>query len=110
MDWVNGHAKLKTRESTVATAQNFLRDWWRRRVDQRQPTADWATHIYLEHNEEANLLATKGERRGATMNRLTQPMSCCLRSAVSVGFGMAVAMMESAGQVFTKTLRWVPIF
>ena len=28
VDWVNGHAKLKTRESTVATTQNLLREWW----------------------------------------------------------------------------------
>ena len=27
VDWVNG-AKLKTMESTVATTQNLLREWW----------------------------------------------------------------------------------
>ena len=28
VDWINGHAKLKTRECTMAKTQNLLRDWW----------------------------------------------------------------------------------
>ena len=33
VDWVSVHVKLKTWESTVATAQNLLQEWWRRGVD-----------------------------------------------------------------------------
>ena len=53
---------LRTRESTVATTQNLLRDWWGRGVDLRQGTADWATHIFPEHNEEADLWAAKATK------------------------------------------------
>ena len=44
----------------MATTQNLLREWWRRGVDLRQRIADWATHIFREHNEEADLWAAKG--------------------------------------------------
>ena len=54
MDRVNGHAKLETRGSTVATTQRG------RGVDLRQRIADWATHIFREHNKEADLRAAKG--------------------------------------------------
>ena len=30
VDWVNSHAQLKTKESTVAIFQNLLREWWGR--------------------------------------------------------------------------------
>ena len=32
VDWINGHAKLKTRECTVPMTQNLLREWWGRGV------------------------------------------------------------------------------
>ena len=35
VDWVNGRAKLKSPESTIAAAQNLLRKRWGRGVDQR---------------------------------------------------------------------------
>ena len=60
VDWVIGHARLKTRESTVATTQNLLREWWGRGVDLRQRIADWATHIFRKHNKEADLCAAAG--------------------------------------------------
>ena len=56
VDWVNGHAKMKTN----ATAQNFLWEWWGRGVDPRRRVADWAVHIFREHHKEADFWAWKG--------------------------------------------------
>ena len=44
VEWVNGHAMMKTRESTVATAQNLLRERWGRGVDLRRRVADLAVN------------------------------------------------------------------
>ena len=60
VDWINGRAKLKTRECTVEKTQNFLRDWWGPGVHQRQRTTEWATHIFREHNMEVDVWAEKG--------------------------------------------------
>ena len=54
--WVNGHAQLKSKESTTASVQNLLRDWGRA-VDPRQRVADWAIHTCREHHKEADSLA-----------------------------------------------------
>ena len=62
VDWINGHAKLKTRESTVANTQNLLRDWRGRGVHLRPRTAEWATLIFREHNIEADVWAEKGAK------------------------------------------------
>ena len=35
VDWVNGHAKLKSPGGTIATVQNLLWEWWSRGVDLR---------------------------------------------------------------------------
>ena len=60
VDWVNVHAKLITKESTIASVQNVLRDWWGRGVDLRQRVADWVSHIFREHNKEADSWAGRG--------------------------------------------------
>ena len=60
MDWVDGLAKLKTKDSTVVSVQNLLRQWWDRTVDLRQRVADWAVHILREHNNEADSCAGEG--------------------------------------------------
>ena len=52
VDWVNGHAKLKTRED--------YRELSAGRVDLRQRIADWETHIFREHDNKADLCAVKG--------------------------------------------------
>ena len=90
VDWVNGHAKLKTRERTAATTQNLLREWWCRGVDQRQRTVDTTKKL---------ICGLPKAWRVAKMNGWTLPMSYGLRSPASVDFGMAVAIMESAGPV-----------
>ena len=54
VDWVSGHSKLKTKECTVARAQNLLREWWSRGLDLRHRVPDWAINIFLEHNKEAD--------------------------------------------------------
>ena len=46
VDWVNGHAKLKSPESIVATAQNLLWKWWSRGVALRRRVADRAVDIF----------------------------------------------------------------
>ena len=60
VDWVNGLAKLKTKESTIGSVQNNLREWWRRGVNPRHRAADWAVHIFREHNKEADSWARNG--------------------------------------------------
>ena len=62
VDWVNGHAKLKTRVSTVATTHNLLREWWCRGIRLRQQTADWSTHVFREHNKETDLCGDKAAK------------------------------------------------
>ena len=62
VDWINGHATLKTRERTVAKTQNHLRDWWGRGVHLRYSTAEWSTHIFREHNKEADFWAEKSAK------------------------------------------------
>ena len=61
-DWVNGHAKMKTRVPTVEKAQNLLREWWGRGIRFRWRTAEWITHTFREHNTEADLWADKGAK------------------------------------------------
>ena len=56
--WVNGHGKPKTWEITVATAQNLQWEWWVCEADLRQRVADWAVHIFREHNKEAAVMRT----------------------------------------------------
>ena len=63
VDWVHGHAKLKTWKGTVVTAQNPVREWWGRGVDLRRRVTDWAAHIFREHNGEADFWAGKGVER-----------------------------------------------
>ena len=58
--WVDGHAKLKLPESTNATVQNLRSKWWSRGVKLRGRVADWAVHIFREHNKEADIWAGKG--------------------------------------------------
>ena len=62
VEWINGHAKMKTRESTVENTQNLLENWWGRGVHLRHRTAVWATHIFRERNEEADAWAEKGAK------------------------------------------------
>ena len=49
LDCVNSHATLMTKESTIASAQNLLREWVGRRLDLRHRVADWA--IVLVHTK-----------------------------------------------------------
>ena len=62
VDWMNGHAKMKTMIGTAEKAQNLLREWWGRGMRSRQRTADWVTHTFRGHNKEADLWAGKGAR------------------------------------------------
>ena len=57
---VNGHAKLRKKESTIASVQNHHREWCSRGVDLRQRVADWAFHIFRKHRKEADSWAVKG--------------------------------------------------
>ena len=113
MDWVNGYAKLNIRESTVANAQNLLREWGRG-VDLRQRTADWATHIFREHNKEADLWAANGAKGHvdewvATAHVVwSEVIGLCGfwdGSPDHVKCGACIMI-----QIFLKTLGWVPIF
>ena len=88
VDWVNGHAKLKTRESTVANTQNLLREWWGRRStnDNALPIGPHMSFVSTIKKLICELVDTAHV--------------VCWRSSASVGFGMAAAMTENAGPVF----------
>ena len=113
VDWVNGHAKLKARESTVAIAQDLLRDWWGRGVDLRPRIADWATHIFREHNKEADLWAAKcakgREDEWVDTAHVAWSEVTCL-----CGFGdgrcdngkCVAGIVILVGSLFTKTVVW----
>ena len=77
VDWVNGHAKVKSLESTITTAQNLLWRWWSRGVDLRRRVADWAVLIFREQNKDADVGA--GERR----QRSRRGMDCSANVAWS---------------------------
>ena len=62
VDWMNGHAKMKTRIGTVEKALKLLRDWRGRGMRLRQRTTDWVTHTFREHHKEADLWAGKGAK------------------------------------------------
>ena len=99
VDWVNGQAKLKTRESTVANTQNLLREWWGRKVDLRQRTADWATHACREQNKEADLWADKGVK-GRVEERVDTAQIAWSEVTDFVDSGMAVATTATVGPAF----------
>ena len=46
----------------MATTHNLLREWWCRGIRLRQQTADWSTHVFREHNKEADLWGDKGAK------------------------------------------------
>ena len=62
VEWMNGHAKMKSRIGTVEKAQNLQREWWGRGICLRQQTNDWVTHTSREHDKEADLWAGKGAK------------------------------------------------
>ena len=113
VDWVDGHSKLKTKESTIAGVQNFLRDWWGRGWDLRHRVAEWAIHIFREHNKEADSWAAKGVkgREGEWVD-----IASVVWSEVTGLCGFWDGSCENgrcgAGimiQAFTKTLGWALI-
>ena len=109
VDWVHGRAKLKTWESTVATAQNPVREWWGRGVNLRRRVTDWAAHIFRKHNGEADFWAGKGVKRSS--GRVIPRMWCGPKLPACAGFGTAGVSEARAVQgimiqVFTKTLWW----
>ena len=54
---------MNTRVVTVAATQNVLREWWGRGIRLRKrKTSDWVTHVFREHNKEADLWADKGAK------------------------------------------------
>ena len=62
VDWVNGHAKMKTRVRTVEAIQNLLRKWWGRGIRLRHRTVEWVTHTFREHNKEADQWEEEGAK------------------------------------------------
>ena len=74
---------LRTRESTVATTENLLRDWWGR-------GDDLGRHTSFPNTMKKLICGLPKPRRVAKMNGWILPMSYDLRSPASVGFGMAL--------------------
>ena len=115
VDWINGHAKLKTRECTVANAQNRLRDWWGGGVHIRQRTAELATDIFREHTKQADLWAEKGAKGHVVECVDTAHVVWSdPRSSVSVGFGDGSCDSGKCGAgimilACSEALGWFPI-
>ena len=61
-DWMNRHAKMKSRSGTVEKAQNLQREWWGRGIRLRQRTTEWVTHTFREHYKEADWWADMGAK------------------------------------------------
>ena len=113
VDWVNGHSKLKTKESTIASVQNILRDWWGRGAAFRQRVADWAIHIFFQHHKEANSWAGRGVKghekewvdiADVVWSEVTG--RCCFWDGSCESGACGAEMMI---QMFIKTLGWLPI-
>ena len=62
VDWVDGHAKKKTRVRTVENSPNSPMVMAEGGIRLRQPTTEWATHTFREHNNDADLWAGKGAK------------------------------------------------
>ena len=94
VDWVNGHATLKTRESTVANTQNLLREWWGEEStnDNGLPIG---RHIFRGHNKEDDLWAATGVK-GREDEWVDTAHSVWSEVTGLCGFGMAGATMEIA--------------
>ena len=118
-NWVNGYAKLKTWKSTIATAQNLLREWWGCGVDLRRRVADWAVHIFREHKE-ADFWAGKGVKGREVETTDTAGViwsevaglcgfwdGSCVRGVCGAGTTIQVFTKQWAGLQFTKrTSTW----
>ena len=75
--------------------ENNGADWWT--YDNELPT--WATHIFREHNKEADLWAAKGAK-GHVDEWVDAAHVVWSEVSVSLGFGMAAVIPESPGPVF----------
>ena len=62
VDWVHGHAKVKTRISTVADTQNLQGEWWSMNSLATVNRRVGRTHTVREHNREADQWADKGAK------------------------------------------------
>ena len=103
VDWINGHAKMKTRIGAVEKAQNLLREWWCRGIRLRQRTANWVTHIFREHKED-DLWAGNGG--GVQKNGWTPPALRGERFPVSVVSGMEGLTTANAGEPLSSWPSW----
>ena len=99
VDWMNGHAKMKTWFGTVEKAQNLLQIWWGRGIRLRQQTTDLVTHTLREHNKEADLWAGK-RCEGARRKMGGTPLALRgTRFSVSVNSGMEALTTANAESV-----------
>ena len=62
VDWINGKAKQKKASSIINSTQKQLLNWWKQEVDLSHRTADWAVHVFREHNTEADQWAAHGAK------------------------------------------------
>ena len=92
VDWVNGHAKMKTRIGTVEKVHNFLCEWCGRGIRLRQQT-DWVTHSFHEHNKEAEARVRRSEQK----NGWTPLALRGTRFLVSVDSGMEALTKVNVG-------------
>ena len=110
VDWVNGHAKLKTKEDTIASPQSIKWDWWGRRVDVRQRVADWAIHIFRVHSKEADSWAVNGvksreEEWVDTANVFGPKLPACVFSGTVVAKTARADRSRSFGTLALRGLR-----
>ena len=94
--------------------QNLLREWWGQKVDQRQRSADLATHIFREHNKEADLWAATGVK--GLEDEWVDDAHVIWSEVIGLcGFWDGSFDNGKCGagimiQAFTKAPGWVPIF
>ena len=106
VDWVNGHAKLKTKESTIAIVQNLLREWRGRGVNLR--VTDRAVHIFRERNKEARLVGWGKASKVVKNGGWTQGMLPGLKLPACVVSGTVVVKVVSVVLVLRSRLSQNP--
>ena len=80
--WINGHARLKTRECTVGEDSEH--------PARLMESTEWATHVFREHKKEADLWADKGAK-GRVEECVDTARVVWSEVIVLVGFWMAIA-------------------
>ena len=60
VDWINGKGRMKKPFRIIDEVQLMLMDWWMKGINLCCQTGSWATHVFREHNVDADKWAGYG--------------------------------------------------